>query len=322
MTHYWARSSFARLPWLKGKSSPSGWLCAQQRFVSAFTKLVDLYGNEEALPDYLIIADDDTYINIEHITEYLIKNPLESENQGVKDQDRYVPVPTTRAIFAVCRVRMPENSLKFSRGSLQRWMQPIYCDDISSSRTEFELAICKKYLHNSNGEYTYPFNATIAEGQYFQSGDSLNHVFHKYVHRIEYFCLHSDWFFGYIANHLNISRHVVPKGEYPVVGQGETSRWFDQVDTRRDAPENRLHSIMGSDLYSIPEGFCLYGNGDENKPTMVNETHERIMLPPGVKVDQSYKVNQQCQANTTICHYVKDSMERIHHESLKFRKIP
>jgi hypothetical protein len=79
---------------------------------------------------------------------------------------------------------------------------------------------------------------------------------------------------------------------------------------------------MGSDLYSIPEGFCLYGNGDENKPTMVKETHERIVLPPGVKVDQSYKVNQQCQANTTICHYVKDSMERIHHESLKFRKIP
>ena len=58
-----------------------------------------LYRNEEALPDCLIMADDDSYINIERITEYLTKNHIVSEDQGLKDHDRYVPLPTERAIL-------------------------------------------------------------------------------------------------------------------------------------------------------------------------------------------------------------------------------
>jgi len=79
------------------------------------------------------MADDDSYINIEHITKYLMKNHIVSEDQGLKDHDRYVPLPTERAIFAGCRVRTPESALEFtlpfggfgtlfSKGSLQQWM--------------------------------------------------------------------------------------------------------------------------------------------------------------------------------------------------------
>ena len=74
-------------------------------------------------------------------------------------------------------------------------------------------------------EYYPLFNATIGESQqFFYSGMRLNTLFSIYISEKEKFCLHSDFFFGYIANFLlNISRHgVVQKGERPKVGQGET----------------------------------------------------------------------------------------------------
>jgi len=335
LTTFWKSSQFARLKWLEGKPNPAGWLCAQKRFVSSFTKLVQLYDTKDALPDYLIIVDDDTYINLEHITEYLLKSPQRQAQEGISDDERYVPLPTTPVVFAGCRIRSPANNIKqtmpfggfgtfFSKGSLTRWMEPIRC---GSSSTEFEQAICQKYLPSSSStehkseQDTYPFHVTIGEGQFFQSGDSLNQVFHRYIHEMEYFCLHSDWFFGYIANFLNISRHVVPKGEIPVVGQGQSAKWFDQYDENANATENRLHAIMGGELYGRPEGFCLYGNGLENAAKMRKETHTWIPARRGGrKYDPSYKVNQECQANTTICHYMKEEdMERIHRESIKLR---
>jgi hypothetical protein len=339
LTSWWKGVEFARLKWLQGKPNPAGWLCAQKRFVSGFTKLVNLYANKEgSLPDYLIVADDDTYINIEHITEYLVKSPRRQEQQGISDEERYVPVPNTAAIFAGCRLRSPDHELKWtypfggfgtflSKGALQRWMQPIHCEETtslsSSTEEQFEQAICQKYLHNSNHEHTYPFNATIGEGRFFQSGKSLNQVMHSYIHEMKYFCLHSDWFFGYIANFLNVSRHVVKKGEKPVAGQGTSALWFDQYIDDRNVSENRLHSIMGSELYGNPEGFCLYGNGLTNAKHMTKEAHKWIPSPPGKKYNRLYKVNQTCQANTTICHYMKeDDMERIHKESLKFLMAP
>lgn len=336
LTTFWKSWQFARLQWLQGKPNPAGWLCAQKRFISSFTKLVQLYDTKDSLPDYLIIVDDDTYINLEHITEYLLKSPQRQAQEGISDDERYVPLSTTPVVFAGCRIRSPESNIKqtmpfggfgtfLSKGSLTRWMEPIHCEKTPSSSTEFEQAICQKYLPTSNSssniikteEDMYPSHVTIGEGQFFQSGDSLNQVFHKYIHEMEYFCLHSDWFFGYIANFLNISRHVVPKGEVPLVGQGQSAKWFDQLNVNANATENRLHAIMGGELYKRPEGFCLYGNGLDNAAHMVKEAH--VWIPRG-KHNNYYKLNQECQANTTICHYMKEAdMERIHRESLKFR---
>lgn len=70
------------------------------------------------------------------------------------------------------------------------------------------------------------------EGKFFRNGMSLNQVFKLHIHQKETYCLHVDWFFGYIANYLNISRHVVPKGEFPVVGFGGRSAMFYGITKR------------------------------------------------------------------------------------------
>lgn len=255
---------FARIQWLEKKRNPAGWVCAQKRFISAFTKLMDLYINknntqEEIFPDYLVIVDDDTYINIEHIKNYLLSKP------SVK-----VPPPTEPVIFSGCRVRWPNHQVKFtfpwggfgtflSKGSLQRWVQPINCkfSYSNSSSNEFERNICNKYLKkNSNHvNLTYPHSATIGEERYFKNGDSLNNVFSKFI-RNEVVCLHSDWFYGYFSNFLNLSVHVNYNFKNSTKDPTSTAEWFDKYNNESIVPENRLHTIMESDVYKKSEGLC------------------------------------------------------------------
>lgn len=50
----------------------AGWMCAQQRFGIAVETLSRYYRNsKEALPDFLLIQDDDTYYNMVRIEEFL-----------------------------------------------------------------------------------------------------------------------------------------------------------------------------------------------------------------------------------------------------------
>jgi hypothetical protein len=71
------RNPYARTRWLKNKASPNGWMCAQVRPSHGMAKVVAKYREmeqthgEKALPDYLVIADDDTYVNIELFEQYM-----------------------------------------------------------------------------------------------------------------------------------------------------------------------------------------------------------------------------------------------------------
>ena len=277
------QNSYATLNWLEGKKNAAGWLCAQRRFVSSFTKLVDMY-TPQTLPDYLIIADDDTYINMEHIEEYLIRQPARLEQRGLNQDDGIVPSHNTPVVFTGCKVRYPTHQISFtnpfggfgtflSKGSLKRWTQPLYCNDTAN---DYENNICHKLLRKS--EHAYP-SATVGEERYYATGDSLNDIFDKYVRLEKTFCLHSDWALGYIVNFLNISRACHPKSD-----------WIAEKYPERIT--NRLHDIMGSEIYgSTYNGQCKYGNGQKGE-------------------------DLGCHSNATVCHYVNETeMLRWHGES-------
>lgn len=302
--NYWAKKGvrsiltdrfagyFARIQWLEKKKKPAGWICAQKRFISAFTKLINMYTGSNntqkiAFPDYLVIVDDDTYINIDHIKNYLLTRP-----------NKKTPLPSAPVIFSGCRVRWPNHEVRFtfpwggfgtfmSKGSLQRWTQPINClfpyKNPADDDDRFERNICNKYKFGNASsiiEQKYPFNATIGEEIYFQNGYSLNDVFFKYIREEELICLHSDWFFGYFANFFNISIHVNNHFSNSTIAPKITAEYFDKYNHEAIVPENRLHAIMNSDIYRQPgDGLC------ENK----------------------------CHANATICHDIK---EESHMQSL------
>jgi hypothetical protein len=300
-------NAFGRFQWLRKKKNPAGWICAQRRFISSFVKLVDLYEADGVYPDYLIVADDDTYINMENITEYLLLGPQRlKEERGIEDDNMYIPTPISPTIFAGCRIRsggvgdmiwtLPFGGygVFLSQGALKRLTQSIHCDHGAGPSTEYEQGICDKYLKNyTSRQNIYPFTATIGEEAYFQSGDSLNQVFSKYVHDIDYFCLHSDWFFGYIANFLNVSRHVSQKGELPLLDNSRVVErsWYDEDENTTHFPVNRLHTIMSSDF---PQGNCMYGH-TKNKD------------------ERPYR---KCVPSATICHYIKEEdMEQLYLDS-------
>ena len=97
------QSKYIRPIRLKQKGSASGWMCAQARPTHGFAKVVAQYRamksthGDRALTDYLLIADDDTYVNMELVGEYL------------SNFDNGVP----RAI-AGCLLRTPSQQLNFS----------------------------------------------------------------------------------------------------------------------------------------------------------------------------------------------------------------
>ena len=262
--------NYASTKWLKSKKNAAGWLCAQRRFISSFTKLVDMY-TPQTLPDYLIVADDDTYINMEHIEEYLIRQPARLEQQGLNQDDGIVPSHNTPVVFAGCKIRSPVHQIFFtvpyggfgtffSKGSLKRWTQPLYCNNTAN---EYENNLCQKMLRKS--EHSYPISATIGEEKYYVTGDSLNDVFGKYTHLEKNFCFHSDWTFGYFANFLNISRACHPKSD-----------WV--AEQHPESMTNRLHDIMGSEVYGSTTGQC-----------------------------QNSRDNKGCHSNATVCHYINET---------------
>ncbi len=271
--------NFARFKWLKRKKSASGWLCAQKRFATSFTSVVQIYAETQSLPDYFIVADDDTYINIENIVKMLIQEPANLERKGENQTTAIYPSSESPLVLAGCRIRTPNHKLTwtvpfggygtfFSKGSLKRLIQPLYCNENS---LEFERDVCNKLLNKESNDY--PVNATIAEEKFFEIGDSVNQVFYKYSRDIEHFCLHSDWFMGYLANFYNISRHTV-RG---------TGNYFE--DRKMNVQESRLHSFENSEIYTIPEGQC------SNSP----------------------EFGSDCGDNATVCHRMTiDAFRTIH----------
>ena len=180
----------------------------------------------------------------------------------VNQENIEFPTPNTPVVWAGCRINLDRSTpfayggygTYFSKGSLQRLMQPLHCDETAA---EFEQEKCVGLEPKTNN------NASIGEKEFFQSGDSINQMMYKYVRNVETFCLHSDWFIAYIVNFYNISRHVVTNG-------------MELDKGRNSAPEVRLHALMGSEiLQSAKTGSCLNDSTCPANATIchyVNET--------------------------------------------------
>ena len=256
---------YARLEWLSGFPDPKGWICAQKRFGTTLAKVLMLYQRsnfywhenieknnvtsfESVLPDYLIITDDDTYINLEHVEEYILRQPnILQERTGISQEQSIIPTQQTPIVLAGCRVRFHVHIVNFtfpfggfgtffSKASLERLVLPIFCEDVDED--DFIRDSCNRLK---------PSNALIGESHFFSEGMSLAELLHAYLKNTERFCLHGDWILGYFANFYNISRHVVHG----------VANWFDnRID---DIAEARLHSFMDGDIYNrktVP-GQCV-----------------------------------------------------------------
>eukprot|EP00429_Kryptoperidinium_foliaceum_P011228 CAMPEP_0176003704 /NCGR_PEP_ID=MMETSP0120_2-20121206/1313_1 /TAXON_ID=160619 /ORGANISM="Kryptoperidinium foliaceum, Strain CCMP 1326" /LENGTH=410 /DNA_ID=CAMNT_0017336359 /DNA_START=106 /DNA_END=1338 /DNA_ORIENTATION=- len=175
---------YARESWIKTKSNPAGWLCAQKRFPLGLANTILGYSSRgEALPDYLLMVDDDTYYNLDLFHDTLIhRNPLEPfvgagcrVTNGRPDAEDMVVFP------------FGGFGLTFSKGTLERFLQPIRAD-CGSEWQELVLSKIQKNL--------------IGERDLFRDGMNLAELMQRLALMEPYqnvsgwtrgYCFHGDW---------------------------------------------------------------------------------------------------------------------------------
>lgn len=67
------------------RSRDPGWICAQRRVGRAFGWLHSMYSsssNGVKVPDYLMIVDDDTYVDLVHVVKYMEKQEQASPGRA------------------------------------------------------------------------------------------------------------------------------------------------------------------------------------------------------------------------------------------------
>ena len=78
---YYMQNLFANVPWLKAKSNPVGWMCAQRRPLHGLYKVLSDYshriatehnkdGAADVLPDFLILLDDIPILTLKNFSSY------------------------------------------------------------------------------------------------------------------------------------------------------------------------------------------------------------------------------------------------------------
>ncbi len=300
LTTLYSRSYFGMEKLKKKYSNPLGWTCAQRRFITALTELFEIYAdprNNYTVPDYFIFADDDSYVNIDHIVKQLMIDPLKQKTGGVPDNLMQIPTLEDPVVSTGCRFEIGKEDpltspwggygMFFSKGSLEKMIRPLSCHsrstyDENGSNSDgsswSDNGSCEKLLHKQN--YDFPMNQTIGEEKYFEIGDSLNQVFYKYSREVKHFCLHSDWLVGYWANFHNISDHTNPGFKYTL------------DDKKKDAAENRLHALPRTNRY-LKAGAkgqgCIFG------------------------------LRKKCLPTASACHRMKkDTLHKIHGEAKHF----
>jgi len=229
---------------LKLKEHPAGWLCAQKR---ALRVLYEWHATATDLPDYLILIDDDTYMDIAQVTEY-----LETVYQ------RNDPV-----VMAGCLIRFTDPDgltlpwggwgTILSKATLERLQTPLSCQ---APATLFAQESCAQL--ERNGFY---------EKQYFQDSMSLLDLMHAYstqqsfVNHAQWndtsnFCMHSDWLWGYFFNYYPVA---MPTGRPDAAVSGIASYRRSEFFARKQAAPVQTRMAL--------EGQCRYGQSDKDSCT-------------------------------------------------------
>jgi hypothetical protein len=138
----------------------------------------------------------------------------------------------------------------FSRGSLERLLQPIDCESTETLNDAFVLAVCGRLEQNQIGELDA-----------FSNGMSLADLMHNYTYRHAYmdvkkwtdvgFCLHSDHIWTYFANYYFLS-------------PTNTNITFDHAEEDRIYPyqDSRIYPMMWHKNPNREFGQCLHRDED------------------------------------------------------------
>jgi hypothetical protein len=189
-----------------------GWVCAQKRPIDGFHLAVQHWEEQariqgtdikDQLPTYLLIIDDDTWVNLQKLS---------------KDIQKAYPPETPHAI-AGYRIMVNQQSDFFfpyggfgtilTEAALEKFLEPVRCTTNDSERDEFTRLACWRLDRNQIGEaWFFEEGMSIAELMYaFSSQQPFTQVSSWNEERG--YCFHSDHALAYFISYYHI---VAPEG--------------------------------------------------------------------------------------------------------------
>ena len=206
----------------------TGWLCAQKRPIDGLYLALQRFlngrnGTTDVLPHYLFMIDDDTYVNMDYMTNILpYQYPYD---------ERY--------LMTGCLLKSPK-SITFlfpfggygsilSRKTIERLIQPIYCTTAGTRHSGSSSSSSADDLFNNKACWRLQQNL-IGEQAFFRNGMSILELMYTYSSKLQYtksnewgssnrssdssdgtsFCFHSDQALGYFFGfyHIGVPDHV------------------------------------------------------------------------------------------------------------------
>lgn len=167
---------------LRKYSSPSGWLCAQRRPIVGLYKAL---ANLEKLPDYLVIMDDDTFLDMDVFEQEFLYRQLTNE-----------PRVWSGCAFAntVMRFHWGGYGLILNMAAMERLVEPMDENMLEQMRLNI-----------------------IGEAEYYQPGISLLELFYRHQQGERYtdyrqwhsgYCMHSDWTTAYMVQYYRVAEEL------------------------------------------------------------------------------------------------------------------
>merc|ERR1719410_863927 len=182
------------MKYLSRKKDPRKWLCAQSRLILGLGKLAKEYKRKtktdsikRVLPDYLIMVEDDAYMNMHLFEDY------------VKEKNNSIHIPIAYSgCYENLLLQLGGFNLILSRGILERLIKPLSCfmndhPKHKGSQPEWEKSVCKTLENNLLGEYDT-----------FYHGMSLSDIAYEIASKSN-FCMFAGWFMKYLISEFSLS---------------------------------------------------------------------------------------------------------------------
>ncbi|KAL7580791.1 hypothetical protein ACA910_001069 [Epithemia clementina (nom. ined.)] len=238
----------------------------------------------ERLPDYLILGDDDMWVNIDQVLSFV---------------PNAYPASEPRAV-AGCMIRFRVNEHNFTfpfggfgfilnRPALFNFLRPLNCSTFSG----LSLLLSTASASTHRGQQQVPGfntnNATfeelacwriaqngIGEMPLFRDGMSIADLMHAYSNNAQYlqvetwetksrqsngglgFCLHSDWVWGYFINYYHLALHSTQHGRH------------------RRRPYNHNDSDKVEDHSKNGASYPNNGDQEDDKSYYAHVLHDRL----------------------------------------------
>jgi hypothetical protein len=196
-----------------GPNPLPGWMCAQKRPIEGLNKAIQhweeqarLQGNslKDQLPTYLLIIDDDTWVNV----KALIKDMQQAYSPDIP---HVVAGCQYEAALSYMRFTFPYGGFGsiFTTAALEKMLRPIDCSQQDHNLDEFTRLACWRLDQNIMGETDFfKDGMSIAQLAYeFGAQQPLTQL-DQWNPNAGY-CFHSDHALGYFVNYYHI---LAPKG--------------------------------------------------------------------------------------------------------------